>query len=571
MLDTYKWLALVASTFFVIFGFFSYWRNKKEISNKIFGFLYAAFFLWCFSWFLMLSVKGNEQLALLWARFLNFGALWIPVIYFHWIISYLDLYKTKLIKVILSACYLFTIVFSLFSFSNLYVSGVHSEFFFPFWPTAGILYKWFLLFGYFGMISSALFLLVKNFFLSQGERRAQIAYIIVGSLLDFAGGLINFLLMYGINNFHYFFAFIGMILIVASTLVLSYAVVKHRLMNFRFLGVELLSAFLAAVIFIDVLMARSKIELSLKLSLFIVVILLGYVLARSLLNEIKSREKLEEMAANLQLANIELQKLDKAKSEFLNIASHQLRTPISVIKGITSMMIEGDLEKMPAEKKQTFIRGIWEKSQKLESIINDILNAAEMTNQEYTAKIKQDESFDLVSLLKEIIDGFQPLIKEREIDLILNAAEESILISGEKEYLREALSNLIDNAIKYTPSTGESSESRDKRSERGKIVIMTKKGASNVIIEITDNGMGIPAKEISGLFKKFSRASNARNMYTDGSGLGLFIVKEIIEGHGGQIDLTSEINKGTTFHVKLPLHSLGETDIKKYIIDKQQV
>ena len=571
MLDAYKWLALVASAFFLIFGFFSYLRNKKEASNKVFGFLYTAFFIWCFSWFLMLSVKENEHAALLWARFLNFGALWIPVIYFHWIINYLDLYKTKLIEILLFACYLFTIVFSLFSFSNLYVSGVHSEFFFPFWPTAGVLFKWFLLFGYFGMILSALFLLIKNFFLNQGEKRSQIAYIIVGSLLDFAGGLINFLLMYGINDFHYFFAFVGMILVVASTLVLSYAVVKHRLMNFRFLGVELLSVFLVAVIFIDVLMARSKIELILKLSLFLAVLLLGYVLARSLLSEIKSREKLEEMAETLRVANVELQKLDKAKSEFLNIASHQLRTPISVIKGITSMMIEGDLEKMPPEKKQVFIRGIWEKSQKLESIINDILNAAEMTNQEYTAKIKQEDHFDAVILLKEIIEGFQPLVKEREIDLTLNTIDESILISGEKEYLREALSNLIDNAIKYTPSTGANSESRDKRNERGKIIVTMKKDSHNVIIEITDNGMGIPAKEIPELFKKFSRASNARNMYTDGSGLGLFIVKEIIEGHGGKINLSSEIGKGTTFHIKLPLHTLRETDMKRYIIDKQQV
>lgn len=365
----------------------------------------------------------------------------------------------------------------------------------------------------------------------------------------------------------------------------------------------LISLILASCLLLVGYLVEKNISKSLIVSIFVLIITYGYFFNKSTekiivsnFEEKKAKNAFKELSMTLQQkvakataelqagkskvekayevekqAREELQKLNQAKSEFLNIASHQLRTPISVIKGITSMMIEGDLEKISPEKKQIFIRGIWEKSQKLESIINDILNAAEMTNQEYTAKTKKDDHFDLLALLKEIIEGFQPLVKEREIDLSLESPDESILISGEKEYLREALSNLIDNAIKYTPSTGVNRESRDKRSERGKIIVTMKKDSKNVIIEITDNGMGIPANEIPGLFKKFSRASNARNMYTDGSGLGLFIVKEIIEGHGGRISLTSEIDKGTTFHVKLPLRGSGETDIKKYIIDKQQV
>jgi len=568
MFDIYKWSVLIASTLFTTFGFFAYWRNRQDKSNRLFGLLSLVFAVWSYFWFIMLVFGKDAGSATLWARCLNLGATLIPVVYFHWILSFLNLYKKY--RFFLIGGYLVTLFFSVFSFSGIYISGVHQVAFFPFWPTAGPLYKWFLFLGYFALVGFSSYLLIKEFFANQGERKYQIGYVIIGSVLGYGGGLTNFPLMYGFDNL-WPLVFIGVFMVMASPLVLSYAVIKHRLMDIKVIAVELLSVFISVFVLVDALLSNTQLEFFLKFGLFFGVAIFGFFLVRGVLNELKAGEELVKMAADLQLANVELQKLDKAKTEFLNIASHQLRTPISVIKGITSMMIEGDLEKIPAEKKQTFIKGIWEKSQKLESIINDILNAAEMTNQEYTAKIKQDESFDLVVLLKEIIEGFQPLIKKREMDLILNTADESILISGEKEYLREALSNLIDNAIKYTPSTGVNSESRDKRGERGKIVVTVKKDSSNAIITVADNGMGIPAKEIPELFKKFSRASNARNMYTDGSGLGLFIVKEIIEGHGGQISLTSRIDKGTTFHVRLPLRSSGGTDIKKYIIDKQQV
>jgi len=570
MIESFKWLVLISGSFFTIFGCFSYWRNREEATNRFFGLLSIAFAIWSYGWFGVLLIKDNQTAAIFWSRVLIFGATFIPVFYLHWILAFLDMHRKR--KILLVSSYVVTIIFAGFNwFTNYYISGVHPIYFFPFWPSAGPLFIWYLIFGYAGINGYALFLLIREFLRSEKERRYQAAYLLIGTLAGFAGGVTNFPLMYGLTIFNPVILFIGVCMNISCSLIFSYGVIRHRLMEVKVISAELLISLFVVLLLVDALLSGGRTELILKLGLVFGMAIFAVLLIRGILNEIKSREKLAEMTETLQLANIELQKLDKAKSEFLNIASHQLRTPISVIKGITSMMIEGDLEKMPAEKKQTFIRGIWEKSQKLESIINDILNAAEMTNQEYTAKTKKDDHFDLLALLKEIIEGFQPLVKEREIDLSLEASDEPILISGEKEYLREALSNLIDNAIKYTPSTGVNSESRDKRGERGKIVVTMEKDFDNVTIEITDNGMGIPANEIPSLFKKFSRASNARNMYTDGSGLGLFIVKEIIEGHGGQINLTSEIDKGTTFHVKLPLHSLGETDIKKYIIDKQQV
>jgi signal transduction histidine kinase len=127
------------------------------------------------------------------------------------------------------------------------------------------------------------------------------------------------------------------------------------------------------------------------------------------------------------------------------------------------------------------------------------------------------------------------------------------LVAGYEHYLSYAISNLIDNAVKYTPSTGETSETRNRRDEPGWIKIRTEAKGREVIVSVEDNGIGIPPDEIGNMFKKFSRATNARKMYTDGSGLGLYIIKEIIEGHGGRVSVQSKLEEGSTFKIFLPI------------------
>ena len=548
MLDIYTWSVLIVAVFFTVFGSFSYLRNRKELMNKLFALLSLAFAMWSYTWFALLLTRENEQIAFLWARLLNIGAIFITIFYFHWVLSILDLHKKK--KILVISGYLVTLLFFVLSFSDKYVTGVHSILSFPFWPTAGPLYKWFLIFGYLCMVGYSLYLLFKAFNKSEGEKKYQIGYVIIGSLMGFGGGAMNFPLMYNIDIIPPF----GVFAIIACPLILSYAVIKYHLMNTKVATVEILSALISAVLLVDALLSSGT-EFYLKFGLFIGVVIFSIILIHSVLKETRSREKIIKLAKSLKKANIELQKLDKAKSEFISIASHQLRTPVSVIKGITSMMIEGDLEKFPIEKKNRFIEGLWNKSCKLENIINDILNATEMTNFKYRVKKEKAELIDLEELIKKTISDFQSIIKKKGVDVILKKSIKSLpRINGQKQYLQEAFSNLIDNAIKYTSS-------------KGKIVISITKKENNVIISIEDNGIGIPKEEIPGLFIKFIRGSNAREMYTDGSGLGLFIVREVIEGHYGKVWMESELNKGTTFFISLPIHSSKKINVKNHIIN----
>jgi len=265
------------------------------------------------------------------------------------------------------------------------------------------------------------------------------------------------------------------------------------------------------------------------------------------------QQKVDEQTKDIQMKANHLEKLLKMRSEFLDIASHQLRTPVSVIKGVVSMMAEGDLDKMPKEKQKEFIHSVFEKSKKLEQIIHDILQASELDTKKYeitpaTPKVQLEEVLD------EVVKRFSFEAKQRQIDLVWRKPKTALpAIIGEARYLEEAFANLVDNALKYTPSTGKVSGARGRRDIPGQIKIFLKQEGKNLIVKIRDNGIGIPQEELGRLFQKFVRAKNATEMYTDGSGLGLFIVKEIIEGHHGKVWVESVINKGTTFYVSLPV------------------
>lgn len=299
----------------------------------------------------------------------------------------------------------------------------------------------------------------------------------------------------------------------------------------------------------------------------------GIMLIGSIRADLKKKVQLEKMNKKLGKANAELKRLDQAKSEFLSISSHQLRTPVTVIKGVASMLKEGDLEGAPLEKKMRFYDSILIKSEKLESIINDLLNASYLTTKKYKMIGKEVEDIDLKELLEDTLKDLEVEIKERKLKITILSEKETIpQIQGQKEYLKEAFINLITNAIKYTPSSHKTNDIRQERGEEGVIEISIEKdpkNADNVLVKVSDNGIGVSKEDMHRLFKKFSRAQNAKEMYTDGSGIGLFIVKEIIEGHGGKVRVESELGKGSTFFVTLPIRHKQGTDVEKYIFDKQ--
>ena len=228
--------------------------------------------------------------------------------------------------------------------------------------------------------------------------------------------------------------------------------------------------------------------------------------------------------------------LDKLKSDFISIAAHQLRTPLSAIKWAIKMVLDGDTGKLTEEQEEMLFKG-YQSNERIIELVNDMLDVSRIEEGRF------GYSFDEGDLLKEldfVIDSLQPKIKEKAIKLIVVKPEKVPPLFMDRQKMTLVLQNLIENAIKYTP-------------DRGKVEITMEMQGNFLKTRIRDNGVGIPAVDQMKIFSKFFRASNVMRMQTEGSGLGLFIVRNIIKKHGGEITFDSKEGMGTEFVFTLPL------------------
>ncbi|OGI29067.1 MAG: hypothetical protein A2184_01275 [Candidatus Moranbacteria bacterium RIFOXYA1_FULL_44_7] len=229
--------------------------------------------------------------------------------------------------------------------------------------------------------------------------------------------------------------------------------------------------------------------------------------------------------------------LEKEKDDFLSIAAHQLRTPLSGIRWMIESLLEGDDGELPTEAQKTLDQ-IYENNQRLIVLINDLLDVSKIN----MGKSKEDPiSVNICEKLKDAAESMAGLAKERHVSISYEkiCALNPIVEIGPRHFF-QVLQNLISNAVKYTPKEGSVKVSVDFKENK-------------VTISVSDTGIGIPKDEQDKIFKKFFRASNAALKETEGSGLGLSVVKSYIEEAGGRIWFESRERKGTTFFVELPV------------------
>jgi signal transduction histidine kinase len=250
----------------------------------------------------------------------------------------------------------------------------------------------------------------------------------------------------------------------------------------------------------------------------------------------------EELGKIVVLHDISREKLvERMKSEFVSLAAHQLRTPLSIIKWIIKMFLDEDLGRLTREQKE-FLEKAYLSNERMISLINDLLNVARIEEGRYVYKFVL---IDFVKLINEVITSRQKLIQEKKIKFNFQEPSEKVpLILMDPEKIKLVIENLLDNAIKYTKA-------------EGTIQIALKRNfkEKEIEFEIKDNGVGIPQNQQERVFSKFFRGFNVMKLETAGTGLGLFISKNIVEAHGGKIWFYSKENEGTTFYFTLPLSS----------------
>lgn len=250
------------------------------------------------------------------------------------------------------------------------------------------------------------------------------------------------------------------------------------------------------------------------------------------------KDEIDEATVNLRQANIKLQELDKLKDEFVSVASHELRTPMTAIKSYLWMALNKSNKKLDPKVEED-IKIAYGSTERLLKLVQDMLTISRIEGKRLQL---QKEEFNFNEISQQVYDILKISAKEKRISFILNISDKPIVITGDKEKLREVLQNIVGNALKFTP-------------EKGKIGLTITDEKRNLKIDIVNSGSYIPEEELPKLFQKFNRLNIETTQKENapvGTGLGLYITKQIVEMHNGTIDVTSDEKEGTTFHIKIP-------------------
>ncbi len=227
----------------------------------------------------------------------------------------------------------------------------------------------------------------------------------------------------------------------------------------------------------------------------------------------------------------------RSKSEFISIAAHQLRTPLSAIKWVLHMVINGDLGSLNASQKELLKNG-YDTNEKMIRLVNDLLNVARIEEGRFGYNFKRDDIMTVIDSVLASIKGFA-LGKKVEVKVETPSGPPPPFVFDASK-ISLVLQNLVDNAVKYTPDGGSVSVAVGVEDE-------------NAVVRVSDSGIGVPKDQMDRLFTKFFRAGNAVHMQTNGSGLGLYLAKNVVLRHGGELTVKSTEGKGSVFTFTLPL------------------
>ena len=250
----------------------------------------------------------------------------------------------------------------------------------------------------------------------------------------------------------------------------------------------------------------------------------------------KLKDEVERATKELEDANMQLKNLDKAKSEFLSIASHQLYTPLTALRGYVSMLQEGDFGNIPEQQKQV-LDILDQSARKLIDLIKGLLDISRIERGKLELNL---ESIDLVQMAKEMVRDLLPNAQKKNLILEFHEPKTPVgHVVVDQQRLRQVMLNFIDNGIKYTPA--------------GRIDVRVGQEEDHVVFSVTDTGKGISRTDLARLFTKFTRVGGASRFHTEGTGLGLYVARQIVKEHRGEVHVDSPgEGKGSTFAMSLP-------------------
>lgn len=244
---------------------------------------------------------------------------------------------------------------------------------------------------------------------------------------------------------------------------------------------------------------------------------------------------LQKTSADLDTANKHLQQLDKAKDEFVSLASHELRTPMTAIKSYVWMVLNDKAK----DKTKDYLQLVFNSTERLIHLVNDMLDISRIESGRVQLKLAP---FNMPELLTQIIDEFKARAADKKIKLDLDLKEKLPLVTADRDKIMQVLENLVGNSLKFTEANG-------------MITLTARAGEKYLETSVTDTGRGVSEDEIGKLFTKFERGGSPLTTLSEpGTGLGLYLCKQYIELHKGTISVKSKLGQGSTFAFALPLN-----------------
>jgi signal transduction histidine kinase len=251
------------------------------------------------------------------------------------------------------------------------------------------------------------------------------------------------------------------------------------------------------------------------------------------------QQRVESATKELRLSNAQLQRLDKAKDDFISMASHQLRTPLTSVKGYISMVRDGDVGKINKSQDE-LLSEAFNSSERMVHLINDFLSVSRLQ----TGKFLIDKHpINLAKIIEQELDSLATNAESRNLSFVYKPPKDFPMLNLDEDKIRQVIMNFSDNAIYYCK-------------EGTKIKVTLAIEGKDAVFKVIDTGIGVPRAEQSQLFNKFYRASNARKQRPDGTGVGLYLAKKVIDAHEGKVIFESAEGKGSTFGFRLPIDIL---------------
>ncbi len=533
MLD-YQVISLFAVA--IISALFSYVISGKrgEKSKRTETTLFSLIAIFIGLWALNISFFIQQQYGDFTFLFVNayyVSAAFIPLLFFYFAVSYVNDKHIKLVHNVICALPLLFLIGALLVDPYFLITSITPQ-------NSGVTFNIPVYIAYsayfFVFIVWTYSLLVYAFVKEKNTiQRVQLKLIIIGTLVSFLLGLFFNLILPWFNIYEHIW--LGPVFSLIFVFSMGYAIIRHNLFNIKVVTTKILVFGLLFFIFVRFLIAENLENKITESVLFLVTTIAGLFIIRNVMQEIQVREEAEKLAEQLRKANARLRELDRQKSEFVSIASHQLRTPLTAIKGYSSMLLDGSFGKMckgsvePVEK-------IYRSSQRLVGVVEDFLNVTRIEQGRMSYDFRP---VDMHHICENVVEELSFGAKDKGLDLIFKCGKPGAIVSADQGKIRQVALNLVDNAVKYT--------------EKGEVeVCLRDDDPKHVVFEVVDTGIGIPEEFKKRMFEKFSRADNSGAYHANGSGIGLYIVKEIVEAHKGTVSVDSKEGKGATFTVTLP-------------------